>query len=81
VIQADPEPFNGHGMTGSLDDRIAREVHCGGGVMDPDATIIEFRNADGSPLVKSLGGAGASDRWILRPDPSDPDKGVWEHLP
>ncbi len=49
--------------------------------MTPDVTILRFRNHDGSPLTVSLGQAGASDRWVLRQVPNDPDRFYWEAMP
>lgn len=45
--------------------------------MENDVTVMSFRKADGMPLVVNLGGV-SSDRWVLRPHPTDPDRRFWE---
>lgn len=77
-------PYTGNGFAASLDGHLTPEWKLNNAtVMEPDVTIMSFKNADGSPRVVSMGGAGESDRWVLRRvDPNDPQAGYfWEPLP
>ena len=74
-------PYVGNGFAASLDGHLTPEWRLSSStMMEPDVTIMSFRNADGSPRVVSMGGAGESDRCVLRQvDPSDPQAGnYWE---
>jgi len=76
-------PYVGNGFTASRDGRLTPEWRMHSATpMQPDVTVINFKNTDGSPRTVSLGGAGSSDRWVLRQgDPNIPDDVVWEPLP
>lgn len=76
-------PYTDNGFAASLDGHLTPEWRlCGATVMEPDVTTMSFKNADGSPRVVSLGGAGSSDRWILRRiDPDDPASSYWVPIP
>lgn len=46
-----------------------------------NVTVMEFKNAEGSPNVITIGQL-SSDRWVLRRvDPRDPSTTFWEPLP
>lgn len=74
-------PFTGNGFTASRDGTLTPEWSMSETGMDPDVTIISFKNPDGSPRTVGIGGAGSSDRWILRSNPGSPTGYIWEALP
>lgn len=75
-------PYLGNGFAASKDGHLTPEWRMPNATpMDAEVTVISFKNADGSPQTVSLGGAGSSDRWVLRTDPGGPTGFVWESLP
>jgi hypothetical protein len=40
-------------------------------------TVMRFRFADGSPYPQTINGQTASE-WKLVPDPTDPERVIWE---
>jgi hypothetical protein len=84
ILRPGDYPYTGNGFAASRDGHLTPEWAVSErSRMEPDVTIISFKNADGSPRVLSLGGAGASDRWGMKLiDPDNPAAGtVWEPVP
>ncbi len=59
-------PYIGNGFAASLDGHLTPEWKVNSAtVMEPDVTVMSFRNADGSPQTVQIGEL-SGDKWVLR---------------